>query len=85
MSNHKSAQKRARQNIKRNLINKSLLQKVKNKISNFEKLLESKKTEDLQKHISQINSALAKAAKKGIVKKQYLARKLSSLSKYIKK
>ena len=85
MANHKSAQKRSKQALKRNKVNKSLLSKIKNNLNAINSLLSSKKVDDLQKHISAYNSVLAKAAKKGVIKKEFVSRKLSSLSSQIKK
>ena len=80
MANHKSAQKRSRQTIKRNQLNKPILQKVKNSIVRFNSLIADKDTVALKKSFSTLNSALARAAKRGLIKKQYVTRKLSSLS-----
>ena len=80
MANHKSAKKRSRQTIKRNQINKPILQKVKNSIVRFNSIIADKDTEALKKSFSTLNSALARAAKRGLIKKQYVTRKLSSLS-----
>ena len=84
MANHKSAKKRSVQALKRNAVNRSLLSKIKNNINNFNSLLSSKQTADLQKSFSLINSSLARAAKKGLIKKEYVSKKLSSLSNKIK-
>ena len=84
MANHKSAKKRARQNIKKNEINSQILSKVKSSINKFDELIVSKNKDDLDKSLTLINSSLSKAVKKGLVKKEYVSRKLSSLSKKIK-
>ena len=84
MANHKSAKKRSRQTIKRNEINSQILTKVKTNINKFSQLLIDKNKGELDKSLSAINSSLAKAAKKGLVKKEFVSRKLSSLSKKIK-
>ena len=84
MATHKSAKKRSRQTLKRNYINRSLLSKIKNNINNFNSLISSKQNEDLEKSFSLINSSLARAAKKGVIKKEFVSRKLSSLSQKIK-
>ena len=39
---------------------------------------------ELDKSLSLINSSLAKALKKGLIKKEFMSRKLSSLSQKIK-
>ena len=84
MANHKSAKKRARQTLKKSEVNSQVLTKLKTNISKFDSLLIEKNKSDLDKSLSSINSALAKAVKKGLVKKQFVSRKLSSLSKKIK-
>jgi small subunit ribosomal protein S20 len=84
MANHKSAKKRSRQTIKRNEVNSQVLSKLKTSINKFTELLEKKNKQDLDKSLSSINGALAKAAKKGLLKKEFVSRKLSSLSKKIK-
>ena len=84
MANHKSAKKRSRQTIKRNEINRQVISQLKTNINKFTELLKVKNKEDLDKSLSSINSSLAKAVKKGLIKKEYVSRKLSSLSKKIK-
>ena len=84
MANHKSAKKRSRQTIKRNQVNKPILKKIKSNISKFNDLIASKDAEALKKSWSTLNSSLARAAKKGLIKKQHVARKLSSLSNQLK-
>ena len=84
MANHKSAKKRSRQTLKRNRINTQAFSKIRTNLNNFNDLLLEKNKAELDKSLSLINSSLAKAAKKGLVKKQFVSRKLSSLSKKIK-
>ena len=84
MANHKSAKKRSRQSITRNEINSQVLTKLKTNLNKFSGFLKDKNKEQLDKSLSIINSSLAKAVKKGLVKKQFVSRKLSSLSKKIK-
>ena len=85
MANHKSAKKRYKQSLKRNEINSSLLSKIKNNINIFHSLVSSKKSDEMQKSLGSVNSALAKAVKKGLIKKEFASRKLSSLSNTIDK
>ena len=88
MANHKSAKKRSKQSLKRNVVNRALLSKIKNSIIRFNDQLSTTKSdklgEELQKSFSLINSSLAKAVKRGIIKKKHLSRKLYSLSNQIK-
>ena len=84
MANHKSAKKRARQTLKRNEVNAQVLSKIKTNIIKFSELLNKKNKDELDKSLSSINSSLSKAVKKGLIKKEFVSRKLSSLSKKIK-
>ena len=84
MANHKSAKKRTRQTLKRNRINSQTFSKIRTNLNNFNDLLLEKNKAELDKSLSLINSSLAKALKKGLVKKEFVSRKLSSLSQKIK-
>jgi|TARA_B110000438_G_C15742440_1_gene619107 small subunit ribosomal protein S20 len=85
MANHKSAKKRTRQNIRRNEINRSMLSIIKNNTSSLDSLITSKKIDEIHKSFSSLNSSMAKAVKKGLLKKEFMSRKLSSFSNKIKK
>ncbi len=85
MANHKSAKKRSLQSKVKNTINSQYLTKIRSNLNKFNESLKSDNLEDSQKSLSEINSIMAKAVKKGILKKQYMSRKLSSLSNQIKK
>ena len=85
MANHKSAKKRSLQSKKRNSINNEYLSKIRTSIYKFEEAIKSKNTDQVQKSFGLVNSSLAKAVKRGIIKKQLISRKLSSLSNQIKK
>ena len=85
MANHVSAKKRSRQNKTRNTINSQYLSKFKNALNKFQSSVEAKNEQEIQKSFSNIKSIMARASKKGIFKKQYISRKLSSLSKQISK
>jgi len=84
MANHKSAKKRSRQTLKRNRINTQAFSKIRTNLNNFNDLLLEKNKAELDKSLSLINSSLAKALKKGLLKKEFVSRKLSSLSQKIK-
>ena len=85
MANHKSAKKRSIQTLARNAINHQYLSMIRTSITKFEVAIKSKNTDEVQKSFSKVNSSLAKAVKKGLISKQLLSRKLSSLSNQIKK
>ncbi len=84
MANHKSAKKRSRQNVKRNAINATAMSKFKTSLNKLEASIKDKNAEKIDESLRSINSALARAAKRGIIKKEFVSRKLSSLSKKIK-
>ena len=84
MANHKSAKKRTRQILKRNRINSQAFSKIRTNLNNFNDQLIEKNKAELDKSLSLINSSLAKALKKGLIKKEFMSRKLSSLSQKIK-
>ena len=85
MANHKSAKKRSVQSITKNNVNSQYLTKIRTNLNKFNDSLKNKDTTKVQNSLKEINSILAKAVKKGILKKQYMSRKLSSLSNQIKK
>jgi len=85
MANHKSAKKRSLQSKVKNTINSQYLTKIRTNLNKFDNSLKSDNLENTQKSLSEINSIMAKAVKKGILKKHYMSRKLSSLSNQIKK
>ena len=84
MANHKSAKKRARQTLKRKAINSQVLSQIKTNINKFTELLKAKNNKGIDQSFSLVNSSLAKATKKGLIRKQYMSKKLSSLSKKTK-
>ena len=85
MANHLSAKKRSRQNKVRNTVNSQYLSRFRTALNKFNLSVNAQKDEEIQKSFSAVNSIMAKALKKGIFKKEYISRKLSSLSKQIKK
>ena len=70
--------------MKRKLINSQILSQLKTNINKFTELIKAKNKEEIDKSFNLVNSSLAKATKKGLIKKQYMSRKLSSLSKKTK-
>ena len=84
MANHKSAKKRSIQSKVKNTVNSQYLSKIRTNLNKFTKFLKADNSEEATKSLQVINSIMAKAVKKGILKKQYMSRKLSSLSNQIK-
>lgn len=80
MANHKSAKKRAKQNLVRRQRNRS----VKTKLKTLEKKLRAAKAsgdESTMELMRQNQSALQKASQKGIIHKKTASRKISRLFK----
>ena len=85
MANHKSAKKRSIQSKVKNAINSQYLTKIRTNLNKFNVSLKNSNPEEVIRSLGDVNSIMAKAVKKGILKKQYMSRKLSSLSNQIKK
>ena len=85
MAKHKSAKKRSIQSKVKNTVNVQYLTKIRTNLNKFNNLLKSQNNEEAQQSLRDVNSIMAKAVKKGILKKEYMSRKLSSLSNQIKK
>ena len=84
MANHKSAKKRSKQSILKNSINIQYLSKIRSDTNKVNAAIKSKKADEINKSFNELNSSMAKAVKRGIIKKKHLSRKLSSLSNQIK-
>ena len=85
MANHKSAKKRSVQTKVKNAVNSQYLTKIRTNLNKFHNTLKNDDSDEVQKSFRDLNSIMAKAVKKGILKKEYMSRKLSSLSNQIKK
>ena len=85
MANHKSAKKRSLQSKVKNAVNSQYLTKIRTNLNKFNNSLKNNNSEEAHIYLKEVNSIMAKAVKKGILKKQYMSRKLSSLSNNIKK
>ena len=85
MANHKSAKKRSIQSKVKNIVNTQYLTKIRTNLNTFNNAVKSDNLAAAQNSLKEVNSIMAKAVKKGILKKQYMSRKLSSLSNQIKK
>lgn len=85
MIRHKSAEKRARQNIKHCYRNRSIKSAVKTRVKNLLAVLEAKNREEgvllLRKAISTIN----KAVSKGVMHRKTASRRIARLTKRFNK
>jgi len=85
MANHKSAEKRIRQTIKRTERNRYYKTRIKNITRAVKEALESKDLAKAQEAFKMANSDLHKYVSKGILKKNTAARKVSRLNASLKK
>ena len=85
MANHKSALKRARQNIKRNLRNRSLRTALRTILKKYRALLEAKQVTEAQSGFPLVQKALDRAVTKGVLHKNTANRQKSRLSDALKK
>lgn len=81
MANHKSAEKRARQNTKRRLRNKSVKTRIKHVTKDVNLAAGEASKEAALGKLAAAQSAIDKAAKKGVIHKRTAARKISRLSR----
>lgn len=82
MANHKSALKRAGQNERRRLRNRTVQTRVKNVVKDV-RLATAENAEDKIERLDAAKSTIDKAAKKGVLHKRTAARKISRLAKQI--
>lgn len=85
MANHKSAAKRARQNVKRNELNRARRAKVRTIVKATDKALAAKDAAGAKSSLVAAEAALARAACRGTLHKKTAARKTSRLAKAVKK
>lgn len=83
MANHKSAEKRARQSIRRNKVNSKTLGEVRTFEKKLRTAIGSKDKEQSQKLLVSFTSKIDKAAQKGKLAARTAARKISRLSKAV--
>jgi len=85
MANHHSSKIRIKRNAKAEVVNSSYLARLKTIVRSLEKLIEAGEKEAAKAQLPKTESALSKAARKGVIKKTSAARKTSRLSAKIKK
>ena len=80
---HKSVLKRARQNKKRRLRNKSYLSNMRNLIKKIIKAVNEKKKDEAKELLKAAISIISITASKGIIHKKNASRKISRLTKKV--
>jgi small subunit ribosomal protein S20 len=80
MPNHKSSEKRVRQSEKRRVINRAHRTKVRTYIKKLRAVLESGKSDEIQKVLPEAISVIDKSVQKGVMHKNAAARYKSRLT-----
>ncbi len=83
MANHNSAEKRAKQTVKKNLKNKVKTSKTRTEVKKVRAAIEKKDKSTASTLLQTAQSLLAKLAKGGTIKKKTAARKTSRLAKQV--
>lgn len=83
MANHKSAEKRVRQNAKRNAINKSNRTRLRTQIKKLRTALSGSDKAQSTELLNPTISSIDKAVNKGIIHKNTAARYKSRLTKHV--
>jgi small subunit ribosomal protein S20 len=83
LANHKSAIKRARQNEKRRLRNKSTKTRIKNIVKGVRQSVGENSKEAALAELNSAKSIIDNASKKGVIHKKTASRKISRLSRLI--
>ena len=83
MANHKSAEKRARQNEKRRVRNKAVRTRVKHATKEVRLTAAETSKEEALAKLKAAQSTITKAQKKGVIHKKTAARKISRLTKLV--
>ena len=80
MANHKSAEKRARQSIRKNSVNNRRKNSTRTQEKSLMKALAEKNVKEIPKLLSSYMSQMTKAAQKGVFKAETASRKIARLS-----
>ena len=83
MANHKSAEKRARQNTKRHRRNKSVKTGINHETKRVRLAVDGASKDTAATDLRSAQSMIDKASKKGVIHKRTAARKISRLSKLV--
>lgn len=85
MANHKSALKRHRQSLKRNLRNRMLKTRIKNNVKVVREAIEEKDASKAQEALKVATSILDKAGRKNVLHPRTAARRISRLQQAVNK
>ena len=85
MPNIKSAIRKVKRIKKQSEVNKFRKNRYKQAVKKIQKLIEKKDLKEINKYFPTFQSELMKVGKSGVIKKKNLSRKISKISKQIKK
>ncbi len=85
MANHKSAEKRARQTIKRNARNNYVRKSMRTQIKKVLKSVEDEKKEEALKDLQNAISSINRATSKKVLHRNQASRKISRLTRRVNK
>ena len=83
MANHKSAEKRNRQTIKRTTRNVHFRSRMRTAIKKLRTLIAAQKPKEAQEYLKELASTIASTASRGIIKKTTASRYISRLSRQV--
>jgi len=83
LANHKSEIKRAKQNINRNLRNRSTKTRIKTAIKAVRNSVSNSALENSAQELNEAKSIIARAAQKGVIHPRNASRRISRLTKLI--
>lgn len=83
MPNHKSAEKRDRQNVKRNAVNTANRSRLRTQVKKLRAALAAGSAQEAQALLSETVSVLDKAVQKGVLHRNAAARHKSRLTKHV--
>lgn len=85
MANHKSAKKRAKQTVKKTLVNRTKTSKTKTAVKELKAAITSNKKDEAKKLLVKVQSLLGKLSKSPAMSKKTAARKTSRLASQVSK
>ncbi|MCP3983935.1 MAG: 30S ribosomal protein S20 [bacterium] len=85
MANHKSAEKRVRQSLKRRDRNRAVRSEVRTSVKALRSAISEGDATDAQTRLRDAEKTLRKAASKGVIKRETASRSVSRLAKAVSK
>ena len=85
MATHKSAEKRARQSLRRQAVNKRSVSQVRTWERKLRKAIEGKDKKSATTMLNTFMKVVDRAAKKGIIRTEHASRRISKVSQAISK